>query len=162
LQVRVPGEARSDAAEVQAAYAQIVCRALFQERSQAPAEETEASVESSVILRERAAEDAVKAESIVRRYLDATLDDLGAFGPEARRLLEDHLVTADGSRTLRTETELLRIIPEDRLEPILEALEGAAVLHAEVHRGSRYFEIGHDWLARKVHEQRRERERAEE
>ena len=49
--------------------------------------------------------------------------DLGALREAAQRLLEDHLVTADGSRTLRTEKELLRIVPADRAQPILKALE---------------------------------------
>jgi WD40 repeat protein len=151
LQVRAPGEAPTDAAEAQAAYAQIVCRALFQERVQGG----EKSVRGE-------AEVAVKAELILHRYLDTTLDDLGPLAPDARRLLADHLVTADGCRTLRTEKELLRILPMEKLQPILAALEGAAILHAEAHQGSRYFEIGHDWLARKVYEQRQERERAEE
>jgi energy-coupling factor transporter ATP-binding protein EcfA2 len=137
LQVRVPGQAAGDEAEAQAAYAQIVCRALFQQRAQG----------------EAVTEDA-EAEPILRRYLETTLADLGALRDGAQRLLEDHLVTADGSRTLRTHKELLRILPADELEPVLKALEGAAILHAAEHQGSRYFEIGHDWLARKVFEQR--------
>ncbi|WP_437996002.1 hypothetical protein WMF26_33085 [Sorangium sp. So ce185] len=143
-EVRTPGESPSDAAEVQAAYAQIVCRALFQERAQG------------------GAEGVIEAEPILRRYFDATLEALGPLAPAARRLLEDHLVTGDGSRTLRTEKELLRIVPAEKLGPILGALEGAAILHAEAHQGTRYFEIGHDWLARRVYEQRQQRERDEE
>ncbi|WP_437902591.1 hypothetical protein WME95_28855 [Sorangium sp. So ce327] len=143
-EVRVPDESASDAAEVQAVYAQIVCRALFQERAQG------------------GAEGVFEAESILRRYFDATLEDLGPLAPEARRLLEDQLVTADGSRTLRTEKELLGYVPEEKLKMILRALEDAAILHAQAHSGSRYFEIGHDWLASRVHEQRKQRERDEE
>ncbi|WP_437513952.1 nSTAND1 domain-containing NTPase [Sorangium sp. So ce1099] len=147
LQVRMPGQAESDEAEAQAAYAQIVCRALFQQRAQGGG---------------AAEQEAVEAEPILRRYLEATLDDLGALSAAARRLLEDHLVTADGSRTLRTERELLRLLPAEELGPILKALEGAAILHAEEHQGSRYFEIGHDWLARRVSEARQQRELEEE
>jgi Tol biopolymer transport system component len=154
LQVRVPGEAATDSAEAQAAYAQIVCRALFQER----ADKLKKRRTGPTL----AGEVKVKAELILYRYLDTTLDDLGPLAADARRLLEDHLVTADGSRTLRTEKELLRILPQENLQPILGALEDAAILHAEAHQGSRYFEIGHDWLARKVYEQRQQRERAEE
>jgi WD40 repeat protein len=146
LQVRVPGQAESDEAEAQAAYAQIVCRALFQERA-APGGPA-------------AAPGVVEAEPILRRYLEATLDALGDLRAAAQQLLEDHLVTGDGSRTLRTEKELLRVLPEAQLAPVLRVLEGAAILHAEAHQGSRYFEIGHDWLARRVFEQRQERERA--
>ncbi|WP_437935888.1 nSTAND1 domain-containing NTPase [Sorangium sp. So ce341] len=142
-QVRTSGQAESDDAEAQAAYAQIVCRALFQQRAQGGGAAEQAAVE---------------AEPILRRYLEATLDDLGALSAAARRLLEDHLVTADGTRTLRTEKELLRLLPAKELGPILKALEGAAILHAEEHQGSRYFEIGHDWLALRVSEARRQRE----
>src|SRR5262249_4428347 len=116
LQVRVPGQAESDEAEAQAAYAQIVCRALFQER---------ASGGGSA--------DANEAESILRGYLETTLADLGQLRDGAQRLLEDHLVTADGSRTLRTEPELLRVLPTEQLQPVLRALEGAAILHAAEH-----------------------------
>ncbi|WP_437717690.1 WD40 repeat domain-containing protein [Sorangium sp. So ce448] len=147
LQVRMPGQAESDDAEAQAAYAQIVCRALFQQRAQGGVAEEQ---------------EAVEAEPILRRYLEATLDELGTLSAAARRLLEDHLITADGSRTLRTEKELLRLLPAEELGPILKALEGAAILHAEEHQGSRYFEIGHDWLARRVSEARQQRELEEE
>ncbi|WP_437758970.1 nSTAND1 domain-containing NTPase [Sorangium sp. So ce1389] len=147
LQVRMPGQAESDEAEAQAAYAQIVCRALFRQRAQGD---------------DAAEQEAVEAEPILRHYLEATLDELGALSASARRLLEDHLVTADGSRTLRTEKELLRLVRAEELGPILKALEGAAILHAEEHQGSRYFEIGHDWLARRVSEARQQRELEEE
>src|SRR5262249_34696949 len=87
---------------------------------------------------------------------------LGELRASAERLLEDHLITADGTRTLRTEKELLRVLPAKELSPVLKALEGAAVLHAEEHQGSRYFEIGHDWLARRVHEERERKRREKE
>ncbi len=135
-----PARPPSDEAEAQAAYAQIVCRALFQQRA-----------------RGGAAASAVEAEPILQRYLEATLDGLGALRDAARRLLEDHLVTADGSRTLRTEKELLGSSPRASSGRRSRALEGAAILHAAEHQGSRYFEIGHDWLARKVFEQRQQR-----
>jgi energy-coupling factor transporter ATP-binding protein EcfA2 len=147
LQVRVPGQAADDNAEAQAAYAQIVCRALFLERTRG-----ESLKQGNV----------AKAETILRGYLETTLADLGALREPAQRLLEDHLVTGDGSRTLRTEKELLRVVSDADLQEILWALESAAILHAEEHQGSRYFEIGHDWLARKVFEQRKAREAIEE
>lgn len=143
LQVRVPGQAADDDAEAQAAYAQIVCRALFTQRAQDSAGKPS---------------DVAEAETILRDYLETTLSALGPLREPAQCVLEDQLVTADGSRTLRTERELLRQVPADSLQPILKALEGAAILHAEEHQGSRYFEIGHDWLARKVFEQRQARE----
>jgi WD40 repeat protein len=145
LQVRVPGQAAADEAEAQSAYAQIVCRALFQQRALGGAAEG----------------DATGAERILQSYLETTLQDLGPLREAAQRLLEDHLVTADGSRTLRTEKELLRLLSAEKLQPCLRALESAAILHAEEHQGSRYFEIGHDWLARKVYEQRQAREQQE-
>ncbi|WP_437618237.1 nSTAND1 domain-containing NTPase [Sorangium sp. So ce1151] len=140
LQVRVPGQAASDQAEAVAAYAQIVCRALFQQRAQGDGATGE-----------------VEAEPILRGYLQTTLEELGPRREAAQQLLEEHLVTPDGGRTLRVEKELLRILPAAELSPILEALERAAILHAGEHQGSRYFELGHDWLARMVTEQREQR-----
>ncbi|MCK6592716.1 MAG: ATP-binding protein, partial [Polyangiaceae bacterium] len=64
LQMRMPGQAESEEAEAQAVYAQIVCRALFQERAS----------ESEAAKRETDTE----AEPILRRYLEATLDGLGS------------------------------------------------------------------------------------
>jgi hypothetical protein len=141
LQVRIPGAAATGDAEAQTAYAQIVCRALFQQRARGDA------VEAS----------AVEAEPILHEYLDTSLDTLGPLRGSAERLLEEHLVTVDGGRTLRTEQELHRHFPPDELVKILGALESAAILHAEEHEGGRYFEIGHDWLARKVFERRKAR-----
>jgi WD40 repeat protein len=147
LQVRTPGQAETDQAEGQAAYAQIVCRALWAERDgeQGP--------------RSRLAE--LKAEPILQRYLEATLEGLGSDKEEARRLLEDQLITGDGARTLRTERELGEEVRAEVLGKVLRSLEDAAILRAEEHQGSRYFELGHDWLAKKVLERRRVREEEE-
>jgi WD40 repeat protein len=142
LQVRMPGQAASDEAEAQSAYAQIICRALFQERAA-----------GKTI-------DVTEAEPILLGYLESTVADLGPLRAKAELLLEDHLVGADGSRTLRTEKELGRVIAPLELSVILRQLESAAILRAEEHHGSRYFEIGHDWLARRVFEQRDAREKA--
>ncbi len=144
MQVRLPGQAATDEAEAQSAYAQIICRALFQERAAGKTM------------------DATEAEPILRGYLESTVASLGELRKQAEQLLEDHLVGADGSRTLRTEKELARVLAPADLAVILKQLEGAAILRAEEHHGSRYFEIGHDWLARKVFEQRAERERLAE
>src|SRR5262249_26885411 len=78
------------------------------------------------------------------------------------RLLEEHLITPDGSRTVRTENELARLVKSENVPEILKALENAAILHAEEHQGSRYFELGHDWLAKKVLDDRLAREREQE
>ncbi len=142
MQVRFPGQAATEEAEAQSAYAQIICRALFQERAA-----------GKTI-------DATEAEPILRGYLESTVADLGPLRKQAELLLEDHLVGADGSRTLRTEKELARVVESKDLRVILKQLEGAAILRAEEHHGSRYFEIGHDWLARRVYEQRQVREQA--
>ncbi|WP_375744628.1 hypothetical protein [Corallococcus interemptor] len=147
-QVRMAGQGeQDDDAEVQAAFAQIVCRALWDERARGQAVEP------------------VAAEPMVHRYLEATLDALGSDKKRAaRRLLEQHLIASDGSRTLLTEQEARAELPPEHADEVLTHLEAAAVLHAEQHQGSRYFELGHDWLARKVFElkqQRIERESAQ-
>jgi WD40 repeat protein len=148
LEVRTPGQAESDEAEAQTAYAQIVCRALFADRAATSFADT---------MRGQ-----IAAEPILRRYFETTLAELGPRRKVARELLEDHLISPDGSRTLRTEKELAGVLPAADLEPVLRKLEAAAILHAEQHQGSRYFEIGHDWLAKRVVEGKRDRERAAE
>ncbi|WNG27721.1 hypothetical protein F0U62_29585 [Cystobacter fuscus] len=145
LQVRVSGQDATEEAEVQAAFAQIVCRALWEERA------------AGNVVR-----GPVEAEPILHRYLDATLEGLGPLAGDARRLLEEHLVASDGSRALLTERQAQAALPPGHAERVLSALEGTAVLLAGEHHGSRYFELGHDWLARKVFELRRERLRDEE
>lgn len=149
MQVRVAGQAQSDDAEAQSAYAQIVCRALFQ---------MGASGDSSGVN----SQGEIRAEPIVYRYVEMALAALGERRGAAQRLLEEHMITADGGRTLRTENELLKVLPAEDLLPILKGLEGSAILHAEEHQGSRYFELGHDWLAKKVLEERQARELLEE
>jgi energy-coupling factor transporter ATP-binding protein EcfA2 len=145
LEVRTPGQLAIDEAEAQAAYAQIVCRALFQEQAHGECHR-----------------EVARAEPILRRYLESTLEGLGPLAEPARLLLEDELISADGSRTLRTEKELEGALPPGALDPVLRALESAAVLRSQEHQGSRYFELGHDWLAKKLHEQKQERALAEE
>lgn len=140
LDVRVPGQRATEAADVQTAFAQIVCRALWDERA---AGGTGTSTSN--------------AEVILRRYLDTTLQGLGALQSSAYSLLEDKLVDPQGHRRLLTENEAREALKGDAAE-VLKRLEDAAVLHAEQHQGSRYFELGHDWLAKKVSERRTERQ----
>jgi len=145
LQMRTAGQSATDEAEVQAAFAQIVCRALWEERR------TSEGVAGLV-----------EAEPILHRYLDATLDSLGPLRPAAVKLLEEHLVARDGSRTLLTQQQADDALPPGAAAQVLYSLERAAVLHAEQHEGGRYFELGHDWLAKKVLELKRERLKQEE
>ncbi|WP_170205873.1 AAA family ATPase, partial [Archangium gephyra] len=147
FQVRMAGQDKSEEAEVQAAFAQIVCRALWEERARGGSTKV------------------VRAELMLQQYLETTLEGMGALKGHARRLLEDHLVAGDMSRTLLTEKQaraVLSELSEAEASTVLTRLEAAAVLHAEEHQGSRYFELGHDWLARKVFERREERVRQEE
>ncbi|MFY0563721.1 eIF2A-related protein [Archangium lansingense] len=145
LQMRTAGQAPTEEAEVQAAFAQIVCRALWEER-----------VAGGGLA------GPVEAEPILHRYLEVTLEALGPLRADALELLEDHLVARDGSRTLLTEQEARTALREGASEQVLLSLERAAVLHAEEHQGSRYFELGHDWLAKKVLELKHERMEHEE
>ncbi|AKJ02098.1 WD40 repeat protein [Archangium gephyra] len=145
LQVRMAGQEALDEAEVQAAFGQIVCRALWEERAEG-----------------RHVAGPVEAEPILHRYLEATLEALGPLRADALRLLEERLVASDGSRALLTEQQARAELPPEDAEKVLNTLERTAVLRAEEHGGSRYFELGHDWLARKVFELREERVRQEE
>ncbi|AUX46457.1 uncharacterized protein SOCE26_079630 [Sorangium cellulosum] len=149
LHVRTPGqhegdEAEVDEAEVEAAFGQIVCRVLWERRASGALS--------------AGAED---AEEILRRYMDQTLEELGPRKEAAQRFLEEHLVDPKGNRTLLTEQEALGALPVEAAK-VLKHLEHAAVLKAEAHHGSRYFELGHDWLAKRVFERKKERKQQEE
>jgi len=139
LDVRVLGQSAVDAAEVQTAFGQIVCRALWDERA--------------------AGRDVrgADAESILQRYLDTTLAGLGALQESAQKLLEEHLIDDEGHRRLLTEKEARLVLRSSQAIEVLDKLDAARVLRAEEHQGSRYFELGHDWLAKKVLERRVER-----
>jgi len=145
--VRVPGQSASESAEIQAAFAQIVCRAIWEERAAGNKLDIGRS----------------NAETILQRYLDQTLANLGPLQESALKLLEQQLIDEEGHRTLLTEKEARLVLPAAEAGEVLAQLEQAAILHAEEHQGSRYFELGHDWLAKKVFERRIERKkRAEE
>ena len=148
LQVRIPGQRETDDAEVQTAFAQIVCRALFAERAARGGGQSDSQAEAPI-----------QAEPILFRYLESTIEALGDLRGPAESLLEDHLIAVDGTRTLLTEEAALAsgLGSAEELERILTDLEGAAILRAEQHRGTRYFELGHDWLAKKVFERKQER-----
>jgi hypothetical protein len=60
-----------------------------------------------------------------------------------------------------TEQQARGVLPAGAAREVLGRLERAAVLRAEEHQGSRYFELGHDWLASRVFQRRREREQDE-
>jgi WD40 repeat protein len=141
LDVRVPGQIPSDEAEVQTAFGQIVCRALFEQRAAG-----QASIEFGA-----------NAEAILQRYLDTTLAGMGTLQELARTLLEVHLIDDEGHRRLLTEKEARLLVRSDDVVDVLDKLDTARVLRAEEHQGSRYFEIGHDWLAKKLLEKRLER-----
>ncbi len=147
MQVRVAGQSERDDAEVQTAFAQIVCRALFAQRAfYGDAREASADAE-------------IEAEPILQRYLEDALAALGPLRAPAEHLLEDHLVAIDGTRTLLTEdaARASKIASARELNKILTDLERAAILRAEQHRGTRYFELGHDWLAKRVFDRKQER-----
>ncbi|MCA9648360.1 MAG: hypothetical protein H6712_29545 [Myxococcales bacterium] len=146
-EMRVRGEEPGDDAEAQAAYVQIVFRRLWLEH-----------VEPSG---RRRLEPAL-AHEILDNHLGETLDALGDDAQAVRTLFEEHLIDAEGHRTLLTEDEAKAALAGRDVERILEQLEEAAVLRAEQHQGSRIFELGHDSLAEKVFALREGRRLAEE
>src|SRR5262249_38306702 len=103
LEVRMPGESASDEAEVQAAFGQIVCRALWEERAAGA----------------RSAAGAGTAEAILKRYLEATVESLGARKDAARRLLEELLIDGEGHRRLLTEKEARGRLSKEAAEEVL-------------------------------------------
>ena len=62
-----------------------------------------------------------------------------------------------GNRKPLTEKEARAALSERAADEVLRRLEQEAVLRAEEHQGSRYFELGHDWLAKRVYEQKQGR-----
>ncbi len=146
LDVQVPGQKRGEGAEVQAAFAQIVCRAVWEDRAAGKTMDMRRA----------------NAEVILQNYLDTTLAELGTLRESALKLLELQLIDDEGHRTLLTEKEARLVVPGADAIAVLTHLEKSAILHAEEHQGSRYFELGHDWLAKKVFERRKERKQREE
>ncbi len=146
LQMRTPGQSDHDDAEVQSTFAQIACRALWEERM-------DLACPSGP----------VEAEPLLHRYLAMTLRSLGpTHGRAAQRLLEEYLVAEDGSRTLVTQQQAEGVLSPEAAEKVLSHLHAAAVLRSEHHEGTRYFELGHDWLANKVMELKQERQQREQ
>ncbi|NUP04472.1 MAG: hypothetical protein HOW73_00235 [Polyangiaceae bacterium] len=143
LQVREKGSPESVESAVQAAFAQIVCRALWDQRTDGHVDEP------------------VDAVVIMQRYLDETLQSMGAKAEQIRTLLEDKLVDQRGNRRILTEHEAREVLPSEQAGDWLKKLEDAAILRAAEHEGGRYFELGHDWLAKRLFDVRREREEVE-
>lgn len=147
----------SDEDEIEAAHVQIVCRELFDrsaERGEPPLAE------------------GFSAKSIFDDYLDRSLCSLREIAADpargerlealARALLEDHLVLPNRSRRLLTADEAqlhLTGCSAQEVEEILARLERTAILRARAqeHQSGRYFELGHDWLAKKLWERKEAR-----
>ena len=142
LPVREPGQAATLEAEAQAAYGQIVCRSLFERLARG----------------EAIAPEAMAPEAILRAYLEDSLAALGASRDAAQTLLEQHLVSPEGRRTVRAESELLPYLGAEELGFVLRSLEKAAILQTREHQGTRVLQLGHDCLARGIHEMRSQRE----
>ncbi len=162
-EVRVPGQpGGTDDAEVQAAYAQIVCRTLFKEGRLAvpPAAGGPGKAEP------------LATEPILQRYFAETLDGLDqrkrGLRRAALRLLEEHFVhEGDGSRRPLTESQARALAKElavkgDEVGTILEVLSDAVILRPYDHQGERYYELGHDWLAKWVFERGKKRRQRRE
>ena len=144
-EMAIPGQWISDATEVESAYVQIVCRALW-----------EAGGPS---LAQRASPD-----QILQGYLEDSLQQLGRLGGPARQLLETRFITRGGSRIPVTREAALEEVGDAAdLDRILDTLERARILRAQQHHGDRFFELGHDWLARPIQEsaERRRQQEAE-
>lgn len=125
--------AAEDHDEVQAAFVQIVCRALWESRREDH-----------------------NARRIVDKYLETKLEGIGQA---ERRLLEDHLIDTSGHRTMLTLQQAKGIINPDRALALLQHLEKAAIVRGEEYREGRRYELGHDWLAQRLRELRVEREK---
>ena len=145
-----------DEADVEAAYVQIVCFQLFEQREvQAPGKWAPVRDPQTIL-------GAYVAEAL------ATFDDPDPARAEllksrARDLLEEHLIDERGNRTLLTLGELSILVEdEEEQQRFLDHLEQKAVLRVSRAAGTPYIELGHDWLAKRVFQWKREREAREE
>jgi len=131
--VTLPGEWRSDGEEVESAYVQIVCRALWAQGG--PSRATARS-----------------AAEILERYLHDTLGGLGRLQREAQRLLETRLIHARSGRRIQVSRGEVADELGDAQDAavILEHLEQARILRSQIWREEQLFELGHDWLAEPV------------
>ncbi|GEM_PF-3008915 len=153
----IPGQWKSDAAEVESAFVQIVCRVLF-DRKDSLASLTEERERENVLRRMRRRLDEEETEEqdanrrlatgILEGYLNRILGGLGQDEKPTRELLEDHLITLSGARKVVILAALEEVWSSSRaLQPILDLLEEARILRAQVHRNQTFYELGHDWLA---------------
>jgi WD40 repeat protein len=146
VNVRVPGQDRTGDAEIQTAFAQIVCRDLWARNELVMVAEGEEAPSEKV------------TKKILYDYLESTLVQLGPQGRTIADKLLNQLIGKDGSRTLLTEAAARASFGQVGID-VLEALGTSGVVMSEAHQGSRYFEIGHDWLAMRVFEHRKENEK---
>jgi len=143
-QVRLSGQSESDNAEIEAAHAQIICRLLFDERAAGKTM------------------DLVDVEPILRQYLERFL----ARHPDGRskmaNLLGALVARANGSRTLRSVSELGEVVGSaEETMPLIRDLEKAAILRVVSHQRRHYYEIAHDGFARFIYAKQQTRERTE-
>lgn len=157
LQVCASGQEENRKADIQAAYAQIVCRELWQLQSKSKQPSL-----AEVIGHKR-------AQDILEDYCEKALGSLGKERrSDAMNLLTQHMLTSDGISRLLTEKEVskgLKGVPDPL--PLLKALEREHVLHFNQHQGQGYFQIGHDWFAnwlysRRLKEEQEQREQGQQ
>ncbi len=130
--------------EIEAAYVQIVCRALWDK--QGPLEQQ-----------------SVDPKDILEGYLNDTISSLGPeLVPSVRRLLEEHLVVHPGRRAPVIEETVATVIDQpEAVASVLTMLTDAKILSQKQHDNTVLYELGHDWLALYVWQQRISREHRE-
>lgn len=144
LQVRRPGQAASDEAEVDLPYAQVACRVLYEERASGKTV------------------DVVDADALLRKHLETAMRGLGNERAAAEAILGALVARADGTPALRLEKELEEVGGEPQvLLPLLRKLEHVAVVRSMEHLGRQYFELGREEFARYVFLKRHARDRVE-
>jgi hypothetical protein len=155
----IPGQWKSDTAEVESAFVQIVCRVLFDRGDELSGLVVDQDQRSRRIkLFKRDEDDAPEtrerrgnrqlATQILEGYLNDTLGKLGSEELATRTLLEGQLITRSEARKVVILAALEEAwTGQGDVAPILERLEQARILRAQVHRNDKFYELGHDWLA---------------
>lgn len=152
LDFPAPGQPAAEDSEIEAVYAQIVCRAQWDLWA------------STATGGERPR---VSAKDTLRNYVDGTLRALGPSEAAARVFLESELIDGNGSRKLLTADEAGEALAshgltEEASDRLIEHIERASILRHHEHHGAVYFELGHDLLAAHLNAQRKKREAEEE
>lgn len=143
-----PGRVARDNGGVLPITLQIVCHKLWEKRPK-----DDGPITRRLYAGDKAAGGLEGADSIVRRQLDESIQEIPYSEHRLMRRLFRALMTADLTKRLRSLDdlrEILRVRDERRLPALLDSLSRANVLREERSEGTPWYEFRHDYLVREV------------